>query len=505
MHHKVVEHHEVSIRQYIGTMEEAPHYTRDNEFIKYGYRVGFHSIKSILKSLFMCHNEFINVWTHLIGIFIFIGLIVYILSSWKDDLYGPKYKLIESFIWDNNESALFWEGYENQCFVDEQLYQSALTNWINEVELKCHEYFSNHRNESWHSLLKFEGPKTTFKQFMLMERDPYIELTKQIEYFSHTEINSLNLLVSNYSYDPHKILYAAQSILYDIQDRIDDQLDSCKEIFPKNMEDSDSSLETLAASKMIKSYKIIHNTLHKHFSSFIEFIIKKYNLLDSRYAVEHDDVFAKEEYSDTKMKVSIIPLILHMLAAITWFGLSSTFHLFGWHSDEAHTVLSRLDYGGIVILIGGSTIPPYIYTFYWGELWYFGLLYTIAIDSICLIAFISSLIPMFDKPKYRSIRAILFVLVGLTSGLPGIHVVFFRDPFISPTANVFLWSLGGAIYVSGAFIYACRFPERYFKGRFSFFGSSHNIWHWFVLGAAITHFFASLSDYHTRTTFPCPA
>jgi adiponectin receptor len=83
-----------------------------------------------------------------------------------------------------------------------------------------------------------------------------------------------------------------------------------------------------------------------------------------------------------------------------------------------------------------------------------------------MVAFISSLVPAFDSPKYRNIRATLFVLVGLTSGLPGLHVVFFRDPFISPPSNVFLWALGGAVYVSGAMIYALRFPERYFPGRF---------------------------------------
>ena len=384
---------------------------------------------------------------------------------------------------------MFWNFNENQWIVNHQVYQSAVLNWEIEVETKCHEYFSNHRNESWHSLLRFEGPKTTFKQFLLLERDPYIELTKQIEYFSHTEIDTYNYLLTKLNYEPHSILYTSQAVLHEIQNRIQDQLESWNDILPKNMLSSEMSLEGITATKMMKSYKIIRNTVHNHFNSLIEFIVKKYNILNSRFVIEHDDAFAQDEYKDTKMKVSVVPLILHMLAAITCLMLSSTFHLFGCHSDEAHTVLSRLDYGGIVILIGGSTIPPYIYTFYCGELWYFGLLYTIAIDSLCLVAFIASLIPMFDKPKYRSIRAILFVLVGLASGLPGIHIVFLRDPFISPTANVFLWALGGAIYVSGAFIYALRFPERYFTGRFSYVGSSHNIWHWFVLTAAIIHFF----------------
>ena len=166
---------------------------------------------------------------------------------------------------------------------------------------------------------------------------------------------------------------------------------------------------------------------------------------------------------------------------MTCLGLSAFFHLFSCHSEECHTLLSRLDYGGIVILIGGSTIPPYIYGFYCGKLWYFGVFYTVVIDTICLIAFICSLLPSFDQPKYRNVRAILFVLVGLASGSPALHAAFFRDPFSTPPMSIYLWALGGAVYICGAFIYAFRFPEKFFPGKFCYFGNSHNIWHCFVL------------------------
>lgn len=49
----------------------------DNEFIWRGYRIGFNSHGRILRSLFMLHNESVNVWTHLIGAIMFICLIGY--------------------------------------------------------------------------------------------------------------------------------------------------------------------------------------------------------------------------------------------------------------------------------------------------------------------------------------------------------------------------------------------------------------------------------------------
>jgi predicted membrane channel-forming protein YqfA (hemolysin III family) len=56
---------------------EAPAYMRDNEYLLRGYRIGFNNTKKTLKTLFMSHNETVNVWTHILGVFVFIGLIVY--------------------------------------------------------------------------------------------------------------------------------------------------------------------------------------------------------------------------------------------------------------------------------------------------------------------------------------------------------------------------------------------------------------------------------------------
>ncbi len=64
-------------KEYIGTYHEAPHYMQDNENIIRGYRIRFNSKRKILKSLFMIHNESVNVWSHLIGVSLFICLIIY--------------------------------------------------------------------------------------------------------------------------------------------------------------------------------------------------------------------------------------------------------------------------------------------------------------------------------------------------------------------------------------------------------------------------------------------
>jgi len=67
------------------------------------------------------------------------------------------------------------------------------------------------------------------------------------------------------------------------------------------------------------------------------------------------------------------------------------------------------------------------------------------------------------------------------------------------------WYIGGAVYISGCLIYIFRFPERIFPGKFDLIGSSHQIWHIFVLGGIIFHHFASLNTYFDRLNHECPS
>lgn len=61
----------------VGKYSDAPEYLKDNEYIKKGYLINCHSLKLVLRSLFICSNETINIWSHLLGCIISILLILF--------------------------------------------------------------------------------------------------------------------------------------------------------------------------------------------------------------------------------------------------------------------------------------------------------------------------------------------------------------------------------------------------------------------------------------------
>lgn len=61
----------------IGTFEDIPKALEPDEYIRSGYRVNCNSFSSSLKSLFLLHNETINIWSHLLGTLASIGLFIY--------------------------------------------------------------------------------------------------------------------------------------------------------------------------------------------------------------------------------------------------------------------------------------------------------------------------------------------------------------------------------------------------------------------------------------------
>ena len=153
-------------------------------------------------------------------------------------------------------------------------------------------------------------------------------------------------------------------------------------------------------------------------------------------------------------------------------GCSAAFHLFHVRSESIFNLLSRLDYGGISILIfGGAT--PIIYYSYACEASYTARWVWITLLGIASLGcFIASLIPSFDQPEYRTIRGIMFLALGCSPVLMIIHFFYDMDPSKLPL-DLTWFVVGGYLYIQGAVLYIVRVPERCKPGKFDFCGASH--------------------------------
>lgn len=169
---------------------------------------------------------------------------------------------------------------------------------------------------------------------------------------------------------------------------------------------------------------------------------------------------------------------------------SSTCHLLSCHSERFSYIMLRLDYAGIAALISTSFYPPVYYSFMCYPFFcnlYLGFITILGIGTI-----LGSLLPVFQTPEYRTIRASLFFGMGLSGAVPILHklVLFWHQPEALHTTGYEL--LMGIFYGIGALVYAMRVPERWMPGKFDIAGHSHQLFHVLVVAGAYTHYRAGL-------------
>ncbi|CAG0897782.1 unnamed protein product, partial [Cyprideis torosa] len=157
------------------------------------------------------------------------------------------------------------------------------------------------------------------------------------------------------------------------------------------------------------------------------------------------------------------------IGAILCLGLSFMFHTVHCHSEFVGKLFSKLDYVGIALLIMGSFVPWVYYGFYCE----FApkVIYLSGVSVLGIAAITVSMFDKFAAPKYRSLRAGVFMGFGLSGVIPCIHYLYFEGWFKA----MYEQSLGSLLtmaflYILGAVLYALRVPERFFPGKCVFMG-----------------------------------
>jgi predicted membrane channel-forming protein YqfA (hemolysin III family) len=136
-------------KERIGPIDEHHKFLKENEFIVQGYRLYFNSVGKIFKSLFLVHNETINIWTHALGTLLFFSLFCYLLLTTED-----------------SSASLYMRDYLDRVSFDFREARTTIFNSITTFSLELHD------SEIPESLkLMLSKTKTTIEKALLLHEE----------------------------------------------------------------------------------------------------------------------------------------------------------------------------------------------------------------------------------------------------------------------------------------------------------------------------------------------
>jgi len=165
-----------------------------------------------------------------------------------------------------------------------------------------------------------------------------------------------------------------------------------------------------------------------------------------------------------------LSLLVYSLCLLTLFMASGIYHASG-APPKTLVRLRKFDHAAIYTLIAGTYTPFCVIAF--SGFWRWGLLaviWALALAGVVFTIFIIGL------PRG--------VTAGIYVGMGWLSVFAAREFLAKLTPWTLAWLMaGGLLYSLGALVYATK-KGNFFPGKFGF----HEIWHIFVLLAAIAHF-----------------
>jgi len=198
---------------------------------------------------------------------------------------------------------------------------------------------------------------------------------------------------------------------------------------------------------------------------------------------------------DSPKGMDIFIFLIFLIGAQFQMLFSTVYHVFSCHSPGAYKWLATLDYTGISIMIVGCYYPPLYYGFSCFPTW--RTVYLSVISLLGVVGVLVSCIPVFSTPRFRVTRTVFFVIFGCFAVFPVPHMWLLGGLTTEFWEIVIGEVFMGSLYLIGAFFYSSRIPERYYPGKFDSGCSSHVIWHFFTIAAALLQFWVCLRCYDT--------
>lgn len=197
-----------------------------------------------------------------------------------------------------------------------------------------------------------------------------------------------------------------------------------------------------------------------------------------------------EHFSNSTLSDILIAAVF-FFAAAECLVCSTIWHTMNSISNQ--TLMERfacVDYTGISLLVAASIMTTEYTAFYCEPIsrW----IYMLTTAAFGIGGVILPWHPTFNRIDMAWARVAFYVTLAATGSFPVAQLIYTRGAwwavyFYAPIMKSLL------VYITGAFMYAAKVPERFCPGWFDYFGGSHNIWHFAVLGGILFHYSAMQS------------
>ena len=422
-------------------IEDAEQWMVYNVYLHRGYRKNFQSIREILKSTFMQHNELMNIWTHLLGALFFIGVLVYLTQT---SVYG---------------------SFE-----------------VDRVRQNLEEFTANtdglvkHYNGEVGDLVKRVGWGGTTDMF-LKSKDTLRSLKSDIAEF---------LFVSKFEGGDSKATNRMNILLKHLSDNFKQLQENVHHTYKQILNSRDQWTDA-------QDKHIISSTLNQ-VSQTLDKLIPDTDAINQMMNMFHQklDISPFFVYLATAIFCLMSSAIYH-----TFYPLSQTINYILHKVDMAG--ISILVFGSSY-----AALCYYFYCMPNLKFIYCGFIFvnSFAVFFVSLTRFINKPANLkYRSLMFASLglsNAIPFTHLVILS----LHASPQND-YLPPSQSFVLIALMGAIYLGGLAIYVNRIPERFFPKTFDIWLNSHTIWHICVFLAALLHLYNLFLLYQLRLTRPC--
>ncbi|KAJ2639411.1 hypothetical protein GGF40_000871 [Coemansia sp. RSA 1286] len=172
-----------------------------------------------------------------------------------------------------------------------------------------------------------------------------------------------------------------------------------------------------------------------------------------------------------------------------WLGIETIgSYIAPRRQQQQPTTSLRCDFIGILTLIVGSFIPVGYYAFLHES---YGILvgYMAMFVGIGVVGVAASVLGRVEDPKRAGWRPVIFMAIAGSGLAPVIHGSVLHG-YKGAVDRISLWYVitMALLYIAGTALYAFKIPERYRPGKHNVFMHSHQIFHVFVVLAAVCHY-----------------